>query len=251
MNDMQLAADLRDAVSRGEVSAWFQPQVDLATNRIVAVEALCRWNHPERGMVPPAVFIPIAEESGLIQEIGQFMVDQSCAAAAKWVSLEHPVAVSVNVSPAQLATSEFTDRLAIELERLDLPPRALTIEITESMPIEDIAVVVSRLDELRRLGLGIAVDDYGAGHSSLAQLDSLHATELKIDQSLVRDDSVETHELLAAVIERVHESGLQVVAEGVETAEQLAHVRELGFDRAQGYLIAKPMPQDELERLLG
>jgi len=220
------------------------------SGRIASVEALCRWRHPDLGMVAPSVFIPIAEEVGLIQEIGQFMVEQSCLAADEWSRRESPIEVSVNVSPAQLRTAEFTDRLARELSRLSLAPQSLTIEITESLPINDLDVVVHRLDELRQLGLGVSLDDFGSGHSSLNMVEKLHATELKIDQSLVRDGSLETHALLTAVVEHVHESGIRVVAEGVETAEQLEHVRELHCDRVQGYLLGLPMPKDELELLL-
>ncbi|MBC7589605.1 MAG: EAL domain-containing protein, partial [Salinibacterium sp.] len=147
-----LEVDLRGAVGRGEISAWFQAQHDVITGQIVAVEALCRWHHPELGLIEPSVFIALAEKSDLIQEIGQFMVEQSWAAAAEWSHSDRHIEVSVNVSPAQLVTSEFTDRLAHELDRLSLSPLSLSIEITESLPIADVPAVVQRLDELRRLG---------------------------------------------------------------------------------------------------
>jgi EAL domain-containing protein (putative c-di-GMP-specific phosphodiesterase class I) len=247
---MKIATELRGAVERGQIEAWFQPQVDIASGRIVAAEALCRWHHPEFGDIPPAVFIPVAEEVGLIEEIGRYMVEASCAAAARWGSRQHPVDVSVNVSPTQLVATQLTERLASVVKELKLPPRALTIEITESLPLVETPELLNRLDELRELGLGISLDDFGTGHASLAQLDALPATELKIDQSLVQDPSTETHALLAAVVGIVHDAGLRVVAEGVETVEQLERVRELGCDRVQGYLVGTPMPQHELEALL-
>ena len=246
----ELASALAGAIDRHEISAWFQPQIDLRTGRIVSVEALCRWTHPDFGPIEPSIFIAIAEEVGLIDEIGQFMMDQGCRAAVEWSRLEQPIEVSVNVSPAQLLTSTFTDRLAGELRRMSLPAHSLTVEITESLRIEDLPVVVQRLDELRELGLGVSLDDFGIGHSSMTQLRRLHATELKIDRSLVADDSAETTAMLASIISTVHESGLLVVAEGVETQAHLQRVRELGCDRAQGYLIARPMPERDLVALV-
>ena len=245
-----LVTALHGAVDRGELAAWFQPQVDLRSGRIVAAEALCRWTHPEFGNVPPTVFIPLAEENGLIDEIGEFMLEQGCLAAAEWANRDHRVEVSVNVSPAQLVTSAFTDHLAEQLKSLELPPRSLTVEITESLVIQDMPRVVQRLDELRSLGLGVALDDFGVGQASLAQLDRLHATELKIDRSLVADDSEETSILLHGVVQKVHAAGLRVVAEGIETAAQLERVRALDCDRAQGYLLAMPLPKPRMSELL-
>lgn len=245
-----LVTALRGAVDRGELSAWFQPQVDLRSGRIVAAEALCRWTHPDFGNVPPNVFIPLAEESGLIDEIGEFMLEQGCLAAAEWANRDHRIEVSVNVSPAQLVTSTFTDRLAEQLVALDLPPQSLTVEITEALVIHNMPSVVQRLDELRSLGLGVALDDFGVGQASLAQLDRLHATELKIDRSLIADESEETAILLQGVVQKVHSAGLRVVAEGIETAAQLERVRSLNCDRAQGYLLAMPLPKPQISELL-
>ena len=246
----EIATALQGAVARQEITAWFQPQLSLDAGVIVAAEALCRWTHPVLGSVPPGVFIPVAEETGLIEEIGQFMLEESCRAALEWSQLPTPIEVSVNVSPAQLSTPRFTDELAVELQRLSLVPQALTIEITESLPIDDVPVVVQRLDELRMLGLGVAIDDFGTGHSSLSQLRRLHATELKIDRSLVIDSSAEVARMLREVIDEVHAAGLRVVAEGVETAAQLEHVRALQCDRAQGYLISRPVPKRAIDLLL-
>lgn len=248
MTDLPTA--LRAAVGRGEIAAWFQPQLDLQSGRLIAAEALCRWTHPVLGSVPPSTFIPLAEQIGVIDEIGQFMLDEGLAAATAWSQLDDPIEVSVNVSPAQLFTADFTNGLAATLRRMSLPPHSLTVEITEALGIKDVPVVVQRLDELRSLGLGVSLDDFGVGHSSLRQVRRLHATELKIDRSLITDDSPETTELLIAVIGEVHDAGLRVVGEGVETAAQLERVRALECDRAQGYLIARPMPRAELEQLL-
>ncbi|CAN5206378.1 hypothetical protein BH09ACT5_BH09ACT5_09410 [soil metagenome] len=242
--------DLIGAVERGEIVAHYQPQVDLATNRIVAAEALARWRHPELGVISPGVFIPIAEETAVIHSLGRFMIEQVLQAVAEWKSRGIDLEVSVNVSANQLTTLEFFDRLDADLAALDLEPGAVTIEITESYPILDTPSIALRLDGLRSRGLGISIDDYGVGYSSLQQLDRMPATELKIDQSLVQDESAQSLALMAAVVELAHWRGLRVVAEGVETAEQLQRMRDLNCDRAQGFLLGRPMPKDELEQFI-
>jgi EAL domain-containing protein (putative c-di-GMP-specific phosphodiesterase class I) len=243
--------DLHGAVARGEIVPYFQPQIDLETRRTVAVEVLCRWFHPELGLVSPADFIPVAEANGAIIDIGRFMLEETCRAAAEWHSEGMPLAVSVNVSPIQLAAPDFFDTLVHNLQRLGLPPQTLTIEITESLPISDLPMVVERLASLRDMGLGVSIDDFGTGYSSIAQLQSLPVTELKIDQSLVQDESASTQELMGAVVGVVVARGIRVVAEGVETQAQLERVRQLGCHRAQGYLFSKPVARDEVDALLG
>ena len=246
----RLVEDLAGAVERGEIVAHYQPQVDLASNRIVAAEALARWRHPEFGVIPPGVFIPMAEENALIHSLGRFMIEEVLTAVADWRTRGIELEVSVNVSANQLTTLEFFDLLDADLSRLRLEPGSVTIEITESYPILDTPSIALRLDGLRQRGLGISVDDYGVGYSSLQQLERMPATELKIDQSLVQDESVQSLALMTAVVELAHWRGLRVVAEGVETPEQLGRMRELTCDRAQGYLLGRPMPKDELERLV-
>jgi EAL domain-containing protein (putative c-di-GMP-specific phosphodiesterase class I) len=241
--------DLDGAVARGEIVAVFQPQVDVRTRRVVAVEALARWRHPELGLVAPDIFIPLAEEHELIAQIGDFMFDQGCRCAAEWQALGHPVDVAVNVSAAQLMTLDFLDLVAESIARHGLSPESLIIEITESLPLENVPEVTARLFELRDLGLGISIDDFGTGYSSLAQVLALPATELKLDQSLIKD----THSSPLTVHEAVamaHGKGLRVVAEGVETEEQFALARELECDRAQGYLFSRPISEAELGLLL-
>jgi len=246
---VDLATDLDGAAARGEMLAHFQPQIDVNTGRIVAVEALARWRHPELGFVSPEVFIPLAEDSDLIGEIGNFMMDEGARCAAEWNSGSHRVDVAVNVSPRQLVTLDFLDHLQSDLTRYDLPAENLIIEITESLPVTEVPAVNTRLLELRAIGLGISVDDFGTGHTSIDQLHTLPLTEVKIDQSLVRgiDNS---RELIEEVISVAHDRGMRVVAEGVETEEHFAFVRELGCDRAQGYYFGRPMEESEITRLL-
>ncbi len=246
-----LAGELRGALERGEIFAEFQPQIDLGTGTIVAAEALCRWSHPRLGAVPPIDFITVAEDEGLIEAIGEFMAEECCKAMAIWSSFVRPFDVSVNVSPLQLQTDEFPVWLAECLKRH--PPRGgtFTLEITETRSLGDIGAVVGRLEAVREIGVGIAVDDYGVGYSSLSQIHQLQGTEVKLDRSLVADASPKAAAMMAEVIEIAHASGMRVVAEGVETVEDLARVTSLACDRAQGYLIGRPMSQEKLTGLIG
>ncbi|HEY8590905.1 MAG TPA: EAL domain-containing protein, partial [Naasia sp.] len=204
-----LEASLERALDAGEISAYFQPQVDLDTGRIVAAEALCRWRSPLHGDVSPAEFIAVAEDSGLIDEIGRYMTEQGCIALAEW-----PVDVSVNVSPYQLRTASFSEWVAQHLEAHEGRGGALTLEITESRELDDIPGVQLRLDPLRDLGVGISLDDFGIGYSSLAQLERLRANEVKLDRSLVADESTSARALMMEAIAFAHECGMRVVAEG-------------------------------------
>lgn len=237
-----LARALRGAVHRGEIAAWFQPQIDLRTGTIVAAEALCRWLHPKLGLVSPATFIPIAEDTGLIGEIGRFMTEQCYLALAAWSTPVRPIDVSVNVSPVQLRTSELTDWLVGELTGRTFSGGRLTMEITESRPIADVDSVLERLEGLRALGVGVAIDDFGAGHATLDHLTRLHGTEIKLDRSLVSDLSDRATAEMANAIAVAHRSGVRVVAEGVETEAHLERATRLGCDRAQGFLISRPLP---------
>ncbi|GAB3606936.1 hypothetical protein GCM10027413_23450 [Conyzicola nivalis] len=242
-------SDLHGAVTRGEIVALFQPQIDVHTRQIVAVEALARWNHPELGSVPPDIFIPIAEEHDLINEIGDFMIDEGCRLAAEWQALGRSIDVAVNVSAAQLLDLEFLDRVQANLQRHSLSPECIIVEVTESLPIADVPEVNERLIELRALGLGISVDDFGTGHSSLDRLLVLPATELKIDQSLIRGLHT-APAVLRDAVRTAHDFGLRVVAEGVETEEHFERCIELGCDRAQGFLFSRPTTEAEIAQLL-
>ena len=246
---MNVATELEGAVARGEMRAVFQPQIDVATRRIVAVEALARWTHPQLGAVSPADFIPVAEQLGLIGEIGDFMLDESCRCSSQWIAAGLNVEVAVNVSPAQLATVDFLDRIQSNLERHRLSADTLTIEITESLPVAEVPTVLVRLAELRELGVGVSVDDFGTGHSSNERLATLPVNELKLDQSLVQDLNPPP-EFLTEAIALARQRGLRVVAEGVETEEQFDRARRIGCDRAQGYLFGRPASEADITREL-
>jgi EAL domain-containing protein (putative c-di-GMP-specific phosphodiesterase class I) len=246
---MNLVSDLDGAVERGEIVAWFQPQIEVSSGKVVAVEALSRWTHPEYGIIAPNVFIPLAEAHDLITGIGDFMLDEACRCAQEWCEQGMDLEVAVNVSAAQLTTSAFLDRVHSNLSERGLDPDRITVEVTESLPLMDVPEVTDRLTELRDLGLGVSLDDFGTGYSTLGQLLKLPATELKIDQSLIQDADT-SGRLMLAVVEMAHDRGLRVVAEGVETEQHLAAVRELDCDRAQGYLFGRPAPFDEIGNLL-
>jgi EAL domain-containing protein (putative c-di-GMP-specific phosphodiesterase class I) len=237
---------LPGAAARGELHAVFQAQVDLQSGRTVAAEALCRWHHLDLGAVAPNDFIPAAEDSGLIDEVGLFMADEALAALQRW-----ELDVSVNVSPVQLSSSMFTEWLAQRLYSTGLDGGRLTLEITESRPIADVAAVLRRLEPLRGLGVGVALDDFGIGHASIRQLKRLHGSEVKLDRSLATDPSEAARAKLTEVVALAHAAAIRVVAEGIETLEQLRRVRDLGCDRAQGYLFGRPMAVDEFSLSIG
>ncbi len=248
---MSLDTDLQGAVARGELTAYYQPQIDLATDRIVAVEALARWEHPTQGLLPPGEFIPRAEENGLIHEIGDFMMETGCDTAAEWHDHGLDLEVAVNVSAVQLAEPAFLGGLSELLVAHAMPPHLLTIEITESQLIEDVSSVAARLGELADLGVGISIDDFGTGHSSLSRLQQLPFSELKIDQHLVQDADEVRLSLLAIMVGLVRDRGVRVVAEGVETLEQLRRVRDFGCERAQGFYLSRPIPKSGIDSLVG
>ncbi|MCU1411825.1 MAG: hypothetical protein JWR04_2532 [Rhodoglobus sp.] len=242
---MDWVAELPGAAARGELVAYFQPQIEVSTGRIVAAEALCRWNHPVLGPISPAEFIAAAEENGVIDEIGAFMLEQGCAFAS--AAGLPGIQVAINVSALQLAQPDFSARVIAAYERFGLDPAQVTIELTESRPVSDIPEAVAHLARLRDLGSGISIDDFGIGYSSAKQLEALPFTELKIDQSLIREDTEETWNRVATIVAVVRQKGMRIVAEGVETQEQYDRIRESGCDRAQGYFLGMPMPQTEFE----
>ncbi|WP_375385105.1 EAL domain-containing protein [uncultured Microbacterium sp.] len=244
-----LSADLATALAHGDLYALYQPQIDVRSGEVCAVEALCRWRRSMGDSVGPDVFIPLAEESGIIHDLGRFMLDECLAMRDGFAATERAIDVSVNVSPMQLTRASFVDYLIAQATARSTEESALTIEITESMPVADMSVIVPRLEQLRELGVGVSLDDYGTGHASLAQLRLLPLTEVKLDKSLVQSGSRRAKRVLAEAIDRARELRLRIVAEGVETEEHLAFARDLGCDRAQGFLFGEPMETAEVETL--
>ena len=250
-----LEHDLRRAIERAELRLYYQPLVDLRSGAIVGLEALLRWQHPERGIVPPLSFIPLAEETGLILPIGRWVLRTACDQVRGW-QRRHPSAgplfVSVNLSAREFARADLVQDVAAILDATGLDPATLELEITESVVMDQSEASVERLRGLRALGVRLVLDDFGTGYSSLSYLRRLPLDTIKIDQSFVAglgsDDA--NLPIVQAIIGLAHGLGIDVVAEGIETAEQLAWLRQLGCDRGQGYLYARPLPAAELEALL-
>ena len=240
-------ADLiAQALDRGEIVAYFQPIIELATGRVAAVEALARWNHPVSGVVGPGAFIELAEETGLIVRLGETMLDASCRQVSRWRRNGAPdLRVAVNVSPRQLRDFGFVQTVLRILERYELPAKALELEITEGMMVGDTSQSIDALRELAHAGVRIAIDDFGTGYSSFNYLRKLPVHSLKIDQSFIAELIVpKTQEsgtaIVRAIISVAKSLGLEVIGEGVETGTQLDLLRALGCDLAQGYHIGRP-----------
>ena len=247
---LDLEGDLRRAVDRGEFVVYYQPKVELSTGRIIGAEALVRWQNPQRGMVSPAKFIPVAEETGLIRQIGGWVLREACLQAKEWqahLPPDTPPVVSVNLSAVQLKHPSFVQEVARVIEETGVDPGSLILEITESMLMEDAERGVETLRGLKNLGLRIALDDFGTGYSSLAYLKKFPVDFLKVDRSFVDGLGCEPGDtaIVRAVMGLARALGLEVIAEGIETAGQLGLLREMDCDYGQGYYFAKPLPSVE------
>ena len=246
---------LRRALERDELVLHYQPLVDLTSGRVVGMEALLRWQHPERGLVPPLSFIPLAEETGLILPIGRWVLETACAQVRDWqrrIPAASGLVVSVNLSARQFAQADLVANVAAILDHTGLSPACLELEITESVVMDQSEASIERLRGLRSLGVRLVLDDFGTGYSSLSYLRRLPLDTIKIDRSFVSGMGTDEADLpiVQAVISLAHGLHVDVVAEGIETPEQLARLVELGCDRGQGYLLARPLAPDAMRALL-
>jgi diguanylate cyclase (GGDEF)-like protein len=245
---------LRGAADRGELVLHFQPEVSLRTNQIVAVEALIRWHHPEWGLVAPAEFIPVAEASHLILEVGAFVLRSGMDQCARWRGLlpDRAPIVAINISPRQFVQDDFVGLVAATLEETGADPADVCLEITESVLMDDLDVTVATLRRLKALGVLLAVDDFGTGYSSLSYLRAFPVDIIKVDQSFVSGlgHDPEDSAIVQAVVHMGRALQLTTVAEGVETAHQLIELRELDCDIAQGYHFARPAPAESITQML-
>ena len=244
---------LRRGLERGEFMLHYQPLVAMADCRIVGVEALARWSPPGGEMIPAARFIPVAEETGLIIPLGEWVLREACAQMKAWLEGGLTLdTMAVNLSPHQFGRPNIHETIGDILAEIGLPARFLELEITEGSLMESGSDVERKLNALKALGVRLAIDDFGTGYSSLAYLKRFPVDKLKVDQSFVRDipDSRAGMEITAAVVGLGRALNLEVLAEGVETEIQLAHLRRLGCDTAQGYLLARPMPAAEIVDLV-
>ena len=249
----QLENSMRKALQNNEMKLYYQPQVSVASGQIVGMEALIRWQHPEKGFISPASFIPIAEESGLIVQIGEWVIQEACRQSAKWrKSGFKPVRISVNVSAKQLQEESLVDTIKQNFETYGVDANTLGIELTETAIIVEPELALTRLEMIKQLGIKLSMDDFGTGYSSLSYLKRFPIDTLKIDQSFIRSVTVDNEDgaLVKAIIAMAHALGMDVVAEGVELQEQLEFLGVHGCDTMQGYLFSRPVPSAELEKLL-
>ena len=254
---LALESDLRRAVERGELRIYYQPIASLETGHISSFEALVRWEHPERGLVSPADFLPIAEETGLIVPIGRWMIEAACRQARAW-QLAHPqhqppVSVSVNVAAAQLTQPGLVDAVRGALASSGLSPESLKLEVTEGIISADAAAAVGTLTELSRLGVLLLMDDFGTGHSSLSYLHRFPISTVKIDQYFVgrMDTIAECYEIVRTIVGLAHALDMDVVAEGVESPAQVEQLHALGCEYMQGYLLSRPVPAEAAAHFMG
>jgi diguanylate cyclase (GGDEF)-like protein len=245
----KMEADLRQALAHGELEVFYQPQVNTITRRIDGFEALVRWRCPDRGMVPPSEFIPLAEDIGMIEELGEWVLQEACREAATWPP---EITIAVNASPLQMAAVGFGTCVARALQQSGMPGRRLEIEVTENLLLHYEPAVINTLRELRALGVRLVLDDFGTGYASLSQLARFHFDKIKIDRSFISaPDTTADHAAIVRAIAALGTSlGVPTTAEGVETAAQLEQVRADGCTSVQGYFYSRPVPASELPALL-
>ncbi len=246
---LEMERHLRSAIRNHELELHYQPQIDLSSGTLAGVEALLRWRHPSLGMVSPGTFIPIAEETGLINSIGEWALDEACRQAAQWQQQGlSKVRIGVNVSALQLAQPDFTATVRQVLERNHVPPGLIELEITETMLMSDPERSIKHINQLREMGVRFAIDDFGTGHSSLAYVQNLPVQTLKIDRSFIThiQEATERPPLVENIIRLGHSLNLQVITEGIETAAQHYALLAMGCDEGQGYLYSRPMAASAL-----
>ena len=255
VDQLQLETDLRRAIERQEWVVHYQPIVDLQTRRLAGFEALARWRHPGRGLLMPNVFIPTAEETGLIRPLGMWVLREACRQMRTWhdrCPTQPPLGIAVNLSTRQLADVDLPGQVRRVLDETGLPSNCLTLEITESALMQSPQAGAAVLQELHKLDLHLDVDDFGTGYSSLAYLQSFPVQTLKVDRSFVcrMHSGAQQSEIVRAIVGLAHNLGMDVTAEGVETPQQVESLRALNCQRAQGYFFSRPVPAEEAERLI-
>jgi EAL domain-containing protein (putative c-di-GMP-specific phosphodiesterase class I) len=248
-----LEQDIRMALKKEEFVLFYQPKVELASGRIVGAEALIRWFHPVKGMVPPDQFISVAEETGLITEINRWVIQTACRHCASWSVAGQPdLQVAVNLSGYQFAEQNFSQEIRKSLRASGLAPQQLEVEITENILMHETSATVAVLEEIRAQHVGVSLDDFGTGYSSLSYLTSFPVDKIKIDRTFVMGSSSQKKNriIIRAIIALGHSLGLKIVAEGIETEEQLEMLKEYGCDEGQGYYFKHPVPMEDFVKIL-
>jgi len=250
VDDEISVAELQQAIQHDELILYYQPQIDIASGQLLGVEALVRWLHPQRGMISPDCFISLAEQNGLIGELTHWVIEQAVEQEQQWQNIGLKIAVSVNISAVDITSLTLPEHLSELLAEKKLDPTHITLEVTEGALMGELVTSLDILTRLRLKGIGLSIDDFGTGYSSLSQLHRVPFSELKIDQSFV-SNMTEDDEALAIVKTCIilgHELKMKIVAEGVETAEQLELLRQMNCDIAQGYFISRPIPADQISK---
>jgi EAL domain-containing protein (putative c-di-GMP-specific phosphodiesterase class I) len=250
---LQLVNALRHALELDQLRLHFQPQIQARTGNVIGAEVLLRWHHSELGHVSPAEFIPVAEDSGLILPIGEWVLRQTALQARAWMDQGFPpLIMAVNLSAVQFRYQHLPQLISQILEEVGLPPEYLELELTEGVAMHNPQDGIAMMNALHERGVRMSIDDFGTGYSSLSYLKKFKVYKLKIDQSFVRDISVDVEDkaIVGAVIQMARSLGLQTIAEGVETANQLAFLSEQGCDEVQGYYFSKPLPAEQFEAFI-
>ena len=243
--------ELRLALTSDQLELFYQPKIQARSGMVTGAEALIRWHHPSRGLVGPAVFVPLAERYGLINALGDWVIEHACEQISAWREDGLSMRIAINLSVHQLRLADLPVRIEAALRRHDIEPSLLTCEVTESVAMDVSKATIDLFAELRALGVTLSIDDFGTGYSSLAYLRKLPFRQLKIDRSFVQDlaTSHEAAAVVAAIVQLAHALDMEVVAEGVETAEQQRKLVELQVDKLQGFLFAKPMAAGALAEM--
>jgi EAL domain-containing protein (putative c-di-GMP-specific phosphodiesterase class I) len=249
LDQLSLLGELRRAVEHDELRLFFQPKLEMNTGRVAGAEVLLRWQHPTRGLLSPADFIPFAEQTGFIRRLTRWTLDHAIAQGAEWHRASKPLALAVNISADDVIDPRFDSRVAAYLTRHQLPPALLTLELTESGFIEDPERALQMLNAVAALGVNLSIDDFGTGYSSLSHLTRMPVNEVKIDRSFVHglESNAELATIVKAAIDMGHGLGLKVVAEGIESELAAARLSSFGCDIAQGFLYSRPMPKAHFE----
>jgi EAL domain-containing protein (putative c-di-GMP-specific phosphodiesterase class I) len=250
---LRLDNSMPQGLASGDFYLHYQPQLDLKNNRVIAIEALLRWRHPEMGMIAPDRFIPLAEESGFIIKLGEWVLRTACAQCAAWhADNQAPLRIAVNISGRQFNEPDFVDMVAATLHDNNLAPELLELELTESLLISNEQQALQKLQHLKKMGVYLAIDDFGTGYSSLAYLKHFPLDRLKIDKSFINDILTDPDDaaITEAIIAMAHSLKLKVIAEGVETREQLLFLEDRGCDEMQGYYLSKPLSERDLSTFI-